>query len=277
MGLFIDEKADEGQRQALQTIFGGQVGGWPAIFATKIGEFRGIEFVPIEFEIADDLAFWRAEIPGRVVGRANALSGPTTPAGKRVQTIKSSGLRSRSRADRNVGSLSRIAHRRIRFQLDGRKLVQQTHPVRLDRFRSHLAKCHKRSSLHRQKLNSLHCRAHTGIRLGVTTPIDTKASADPSAAGMPVIAYPGHAIAPPGELVAIGLPLHPVRPSLAELTARDPPFATVGCAFSARKSRGHRTHTGGHAATFGIADGKIEPGNSKIDGLAAHRLAKLGT
>jgi hypothetical protein len=91
MGLFIDEKADEGQRQALQTIFGGQVGGWPAIFATKIGEFRGIEFVPIEFEIADDLAFWRAEIPGRVVGRANALSGPTTPAGKRVQTINPPG------------------------------------------------------------------------------------------------------------------------------------------------------------------------------------------
>jgi hypothetical protein len=37
-------------------IFGGHVGGWPAIFATKIGEFRGVEFVPIEFEVADDLA-----------------------------------------------------------------------------------------------------------------------------------------------------------------------------------------------------------------------------
>src|SRR4029453_15689634 len=30
LGLFIDERADEGQRQALQTIFGGQAGGWPA-------------------------------------------------------------------------------------------------------------------------------------------------------------------------------------------------------------------------------------------------------
>ena len=91
MGLFIDERANERQRQALQTIFGGQAGGWPAIFATKIGEFRGVEFAPITFEVADDLAHWRAEIPGRVVGRANALSGPTTPAGKRVQTINPPG------------------------------------------------------------------------------------------------------------------------------------------------------------------------------------------
>ena len=91
MGLFIDERTDEVQRQALQTIFGGHAGGWPGIFARKIGEFRGVEFVPVTFEVADDLACWRAEIPGRVVGRAHALSGPTTPAGKRVQTINPPG------------------------------------------------------------------------------------------------------------------------------------------------------------------------------------------
>ena len=28
-GLFIDERADERQREALQMIFGGQAGGWP--------------------------------------------------------------------------------------------------------------------------------------------------------------------------------------------------------------------------------------------------------
>jgi len=91
MGLFIDERADEWQREALQTIFAGHAGGWPAGFAANIGEFRGVEFVPIEFEVADDLAFWRAEIPGRVVGRAEALTGPTTPPGKRVQTINPPG------------------------------------------------------------------------------------------------------------------------------------------------------------------------------------------
>jgi hypothetical protein len=91
MGLFIDERADERQREALQTIFGGQAGGWPADFAAFVGEMRGIEFVPITFEVADDLASWRAEIPGRVVGRAEALTGPTTPPGKRVQTINPPG------------------------------------------------------------------------------------------------------------------------------------------------------------------------------------------
>jgi Protein of unknown function (DUF1326) len=39
LGLFIDERADERQRQALQTIFAGQAGGWPAGFAATIGEF----------------------------------------------------------------------------------------------------------------------------------------------------------------------------------------------------------------------------------------------
>jgi hypothetical protein len=91
MGMFIDERADEGQRQALQTIFAGEAGGWPAGFAATIGEFRGIEFVPIQFEVAGDLAYWSVAIPGRVAGRAEALTGPTTPPGKRVQTLNPPG------------------------------------------------------------------------------------------------------------------------------------------------------------------------------------------
>jgi len=85
MGIFIDERADDSQRAGLQTIFGGQAGGWPGEFANVIGEVRGIEYVPIEFEIADDLAYWSATIPGKVTARAEALTGPTTPEGKRVQ------------------------------------------------------------------------------------------------------------------------------------------------------------------------------------------------
>jgi hypothetical protein len=85
MGIFIDERADESQREGLQTIFGGHAGGWPGEFANVIGEVRGIEYVPIEFEIADDLAYWSATIPGKVTARAEALTGPTTPEGKRVQ------------------------------------------------------------------------------------------------------------------------------------------------------------------------------------------------
>jgi hypothetical protein len=84
-GFFIDERADEPQREALQTIFGGQAGGWPAGFAELIEEVRGIEFVPIDLEIAVDLAYWRVEVPGKARGSAEALTGPTTPEGARVQ------------------------------------------------------------------------------------------------------------------------------------------------------------------------------------------------
>ncbi len=84
-GLFLDERADEQQREALQLVFSGQAGGWMAEFAKLFGEVRGIEFVPITFEVADDLAHWRAEIPNKVTALAEALSGPTTPPGKRVE------------------------------------------------------------------------------------------------------------------------------------------------------------------------------------------------
>ena len=85
MGIFMDERANENQRQALQMIFGGRAGGWPGVFANFIGEIRGIEFARIEFQIADDLAFWRAEIPGKVLATGEALTGPTTRQGQRVQ------------------------------------------------------------------------------------------------------------------------------------------------------------------------------------------------
>ena len=91
MGFFIDERASEAQRRALWMIWGGQAGGFPAQFASLIGEMRGIEYVPIQFEIADDLAYWRAEIPGRVVARGEALTGPMTPPGARVQTLNAPG------------------------------------------------------------------------------------------------------------------------------------------------------------------------------------------
>src|SRR5438552_3292150 len=85
MGIYIDERADERQREALQMIFGGQAGGWPGEFANAIGEVRGIEYAPITFEIADDLAYWAVEVPGKASARAEALTGPTTLPGQRGQ------------------------------------------------------------------------------------------------------------------------------------------------------------------------------------------------
>lgn len=83
LGVLLDERADERQREALQMIFGGQAGGWPGRFSEIFGaEMVGLEFAPIDVQIADDVTSWRAEIPGRVRAAATALSGPTSVAGK---------------------------------------------------------------------------------------------------------------------------------------------------------------------------------------------------
>ena len=50
-----------------------------------------MEFARIEFHVDDDLASWRAEIPGKLTSRAEALGGPTTPPGKRVQVHNAGG------------------------------------------------------------------------------------------------------------------------------------------------------------------------------------------
>ncbi|HEU4447811.1 MAG TPA: DUF1326 domain-containing protein [Nitrososphaeraceae archaeon] len=91
IGLFFDEKANPQQREALQMIFSGKAGGFMAEFAKLIQDVRGIEYAQIRFEVSDDLSSWSAEIPGKVVARAEALSGPMTPPGKRVQTINAPG------------------------------------------------------------------------------------------------------------------------------------------------------------------------------------------
>jgi hypothetical protein len=85
--IFLDERADEAQRAALQTIFGGQVGGWPATFNEMFnGEVRGMEFSPVRATFADDLSSWSVEVPGKAEASVEALSGPTTPDGARVQS-----------------------------------------------------------------------------------------------------------------------------------------------------------------------------------------------
>src|SRR5208282_1182391 len=46
----VDEAANEAQRQALAAIVGGEAGGPPGFIRQNlVGDFRGIEFKPIEF------------------------------------------------------------------------------------------------------------------------------------------------------------------------------------------------------------------------------------
>jgi hypothetical protein len=91
IAVFFDERANEKQREALNMIFTGKAGGFMAQFARLIGEVRGVDFAPIKFEIAKDLASWSVEIPGKVTARGEALTGPMTPPDKRVQTLNPPG------------------------------------------------------------------------------------------------------------------------------------------------------------------------------------------
>ena len=115
-------------------IFGGQAGGVPARLSAIWGplEMVGMEVVSIDFEIANDLAFWRAEVPGKVVARAEALTGPMTPAGQRVQLLNAPGSEvgpgqtaTWGRADAQGGCFG--------AQVGGGRQIQQAHPIRLVR------------------------------------------------------------------------------------------------------------------------------------------------
>ncbi|HZA64995.1 MAG TPA: DUF1326 domain-containing protein [Nitrososphaeraceae archaeon] len=91
IAFFLDERANQKQREDLQMIFSGKAGGFMGELSGIIGDVRGLDFAPIKFDIADDLSYWSAEIPGKVLAKAEALTGPTTPPGKRVQTINPPG------------------------------------------------------------------------------------------------------------------------------------------------------------------------------------------
>lgn len=91
IGLYVDDRADQSQQEALQNIFGGAAGGWPAVFAQFIGDLRGVEVAPINIEVDDDLGGWRCSIPGHVEAHGEALTGPTSPPGSRVQTMNPPG------------------------------------------------------------------------------------------------------------------------------------------------------------------------------------------
>jgi hypothetical protein len=54
--LFFDERADDKQHEALSMIFTGEAGGFMSEVVKFIGEMRGMDQIPIKFEISDDLS-----------------------------------------------------------------------------------------------------------------------------------------------------------------------------------------------------------------------------
>ncbi len=51
VALYLDERADEAQKDALTKIFSGQVGGHMATLATFIGEMLGVKSAAIDFQV----------------------------------------------------------------------------------------------------------------------------------------------------------------------------------------------------------------------------------
>lgn len=62
VALYLDERANQDQQQALQAIFAGQAGGTMGEFAPLIGQVLGVKSVPIHYGV--DGTHHSVEIPG---------------------------------------------------------------------------------------------------------------------------------------------------------------------------------------------------------------------
>jgi hypothetical protein len=83
VALYVGERADEPQRAALQTIFGGQADGIMGAFAPLIGTVLGVKFVPITFQKAGQRR--SLEIPGLAQLSVHAL--PAAEPDKEVWAV----------------------------------------------------------------------------------------------------------------------------------------------------------------------------------------------
>jgi hypothetical protein len=105
VGVLLDERTSEEQRDALVSVFSGAQGGPPALFAALLGEMLGVEVAPIEF--ADDGRRHRVRIGDAVdieiedfaaaaEGEVMTLNGIGHPANSTLALAH--GLRSRIQA-----------------------------------------------------------------------------------------------------------------------------------------------------------------------------------
>jgi hypothetical protein len=73
--VYVDDQASEQQRDALLTVFTGQLGGGIADFAALIGEVLAVESAPIAFEVVNGEGTFK--IGDHVEARLRGFSGPT--------------------------------------------------------------------------------------------------------------------------------------------------------------------------------------------------------
>jgi hypothetical protein len=71
--VYFDDRASEGQKDALMQIFTGQAGGHPAVLVSFVGQVLGVKSVPIEYQIEGKRR--RMRIAGIAEAEIEALSG----------------------------------------------------------------------------------------------------------------------------------------------------------------------------------------------------------
>jgi hypothetical protein len=74
VALYVDERADERQQEALQAILSGQHGGPPELLAPLIGEMLGLKLVPIHYESSGNR--YRVEVPGIMEFEVEGVTRP---------------------------------------------------------------------------------------------------------------------------------------------------------------------------------------------------------
>ena len=97
----VDERADAAQRSALDSILGGKLGGRTAMIQDNlVGDFRGIAFAPISFEMHDldrstkvdgNFSFAISGVPSRTgSGKPISIDNTAHPANSRLALARTS-------------------------------------------------------------------------------------------------------------------------------------------------------------------------------------------
>jgi len=74
VGVYLDQRADQEQAQALGNIFSGQAGGWPAVLGPLFGNLLAPKQVPIQFETVD--GEHRITVPGLLEAGSERVPNP---------------------------------------------------------------------------------------------------------------------------------------------------------------------------------------------------------
>lgn len=96
--VYLDSRATDSQRQALEAIFRGEAGGPPAALAQMAPDFLGVTFAPIDFQLEGDSRRVRvgevgdltvAGLPGRYQdGTSMSLANTTHPVNRDLALAK---------------------------------------------------------------------------------------------------------------------------------------------------------------------------------------------